>query len=164
MVRNFSKINTKSEVFSLACELWKLSSDEYKSNFSNIDSPFRTLYSEGMKYRKIHCTIAGELALNEYYNGELSSTLDRNGKILYFATLVHDIKKFHKKHSKVGARWIKENLKYFVEINKDDLEEICCLIKYHKSNDDEYGSELLKILQYSDNESKRREKNLYHII
>ena len=164
MVKKFSDINTKEEVLSLAYELWKLSADEYKGNFSHIDSIFRTLYSEGMKYRRIHCTIAGEIALKEYYNGNISNTLDRDGKILYFSTLVHDIKKFHKKHSRVGAKWINDNLKYFVVINNEDLEEICCLIKYHKSNCNEYESNLLSILKYSDSESKRREKHLNNII
>lgn len=164
MIKKFSSINTKEEILSLAYELWKLSADEYKSNFSNIDSPFRALYNEGMKYRRIHCTIAGEIALNVYYNGSVNSTLDRDGKILYFSALVHDIKKFHKKHSRVGARWIRENLKYFVEIDEDDLEEICCLVKHHKSSDNEYESKLLNILQYSDSESKRRETKLNDIV
>lgn len=166
-LKNFSEITTKEELSELAYKLWKSSSDEYKDKLSNLEGQIKNLYTEAMKYRRIHCAIAGEIVIKiylerkktsneEYYSNEL--------KILYFATLIHDIKKFDKKHSKIGAKWISYNLRNFVNIKEEELKEICNLVRFHKGSINEYSSELLETLQISDEESRKVEKKLFKVL
>ena len=169
-LKNFSEITTKEELSELAYKLWKASSDEYKDKLSSFQEQIKSLYSEAMKYRRIHCAIAGEIAIKIYLKkqqglkGGEENELNDELKLLYFATLIHDIKKFDKKHSKIGAKWININLKKYINIKEGELEEICNLVRYHKGSINEYNSELLEILQTSDEESKKIEKEFFKIV
>ena len=119
-LKNFSEITTKEELSELAYKLWKASSDEYKDKLSSFQEQIKSLYGEAMKYRRIHCAIAGEIAIKIYLKkqqglkGGEENELNDELKLLYFATLIHDIKKFDKKHSKIGAKWININLKKYI--------------------------------------------------
>jgi len=163
-LKNFSEITTKEELSELAYKLWKVSSDEYKSKLSSFEEQIKNLYTEAMKYRRIHCAIAGEIVIKIYFDMKKEKIYNDELKILYFATLIHDIKKFDKKHSKMGAKWISYNLRKFVNIQEKDLQEICNLVRFHKGSINEYSNELLEILQISDKESRNVEKELFKII
>ncbi|MGM9979680.1 MAG: HD domain-containing protein [Clostridium sp.] len=163
-LKNFSEITTKEELSELAYKLWKVSSDEYKSKLSSFEEQIKNLYTEAMKYRRIHCAIAGEFVIKIYFDMKKEKIYNDELKILYFATLIHDIKKFDKKHSKMGAKWISYNLRKFVNIQEKDLQEICNLVRFHKGSINEYSNELLEILQISDKESRNVEKELFKII
>ena len=163
-LKNFSEITTKEELSELAYKLWKVSSDEYKSKLSSFEEQIKNLYTEAMKYRRIHCAIAGEIVIKIYFHMKKEKIYNDELKILYFATLIHDIKKFDKKHSKMGAKWISYNLRKFVNIQEKDLQEICNLVRFHKGSINEYSNELLEILQISDKESRNIEKELFKII
>ena len=163
-LKNFSEITTKEELSELAYKLWKVSSDEYKSKLSSFEEQIKNLYTEAMKYRRIHCAIAGEIVIKIYFHMKKEKIYNDELKILYFATLIHDIKKFDKKHSKMGAKWISYNLRKLVNIQEKDLQEICNLVRFHKGTINEYSNELLEILQISDKESRNIEKELFKII
>lgn len=162
-IKNFSEINTKEELSELAYRLWKSSSDEYKDKLSSFEEQIKNLYTEAMKYRRIHCAIAGEIVIKIYFDMK-KEIKEEELKVLYFATLIHDIKKFDKKHSKMGAKWISYNLRKFVNIQEEELQEICNLVRFHKGSINEYSNELLEILQKSDEESRRLERELFKII
>lgn len=166
-LKNFSEITTKEELSELAYKLWKSSSDEYKDKLSSFEEQIKNLYTEAMKYRRIHCAIAGEIVIKMYLEREKTLKKEEYNdelKILYFATLIHDIKKFDKKHGKMGAKWISYNLRKFVNIQEEELQEICNLVRFHKGSINEYSNELLEILQKSDEESRRLERELFKII
>ncbi|MDY4077639.1 MAG: HD domain-containing protein [Clostridium sp.] len=166
-LKNFSEITTKEELSELAYKLWKSSSDEYKDKLSSFEGQSKNLYTEAMKYRRIHCAIAAEIVIKIYLERKKTSRKEEYSdelKILYFATLIHDIKKFDKKHSKVGAKWINYNLRKFVNTKEEELKEICNLVRFHKGSINEYPSELLEILQISDEESRKVEKKLFETI
>lgn len=162
-IKKFSEINTKEELSELAYRLWKSSSDEYKDKLSSFEEQIKNLYTEAMKYRRIHCVIAGEIVIKIYFDMK-KEIKEEELKVLYFATLIHDIKKFDKKHSKMGAKWISYNLRKFVNIQEEELQEICNLVRFHKGSINEYSNELLEILQKSDEESRRLERELFKII
>lgn len=162
-LKNFSEITTKEELSELAYKLWKSSSDEYKDKLSSFEEQIKNLYTEAMKYRRIHCAIAGEIVIKIYFDMK-KEIKEEDLKILYFATLIHDIKKFDKKHSKMGAKWISCNLRKFVNIKEEELQKICNLVRFHKGSINEYSNELLEILQKSDEESRKIEKKLFNII
>ena len=162
-IKNFSEITTKEELSELAYRLWKSSSDEYKDKLSSFEEQIKNLYTEAMKYRRIHCAIAGEIVIKIYFDMK-KEIKEEELKVLYFATLIHDIKKFDKKHSKMGAKWISYNLRKFVNIQEEELQEICNLVRFHKGSINEYSNELLEILQKSDEESRRLERELFKII
>lgn len=168
ILKDFSEITTKEELSELAYKLWKKSSDEYKNKLSSFEEQIKNLYTEAMKYRRIHCAIAGEFVLKIYFERQKEelNTEDYNDelRILYFATLIHDIKKFDKKHSKMGAKWISCNLRKFINIQEEDLQEICNLVRFHKGSINECSNELLEILQISDKESRRVEKEFFKVI
>ena len=129
-IKNFSEINTKEELSELAYRLWKSSSDEYKDKLSSFEEQIKNLYTEAMKYRRIHCAIAGEIAIKIYLKrqglkGGEENELNNELKLLYFATLIHDIKKFDRKHSKIGAKWININLKKYTESNRYSGDYMC---------------------------------------
>ena len=167
-LKNFSEITTKEELSALAYKLWKASSEEYKNKLPYFEENIKNLYSEAMKYRRLHCSIAGEIAIKIYLERQGENTLEGalsyELKILYFSTLVHDIKKFDRKHSKMGAKWLKLNLRKYINIEEESLEEICNLVRFHKGSVNEYSNELLEILQLSDEESRRREKEVDRIM
>lgn len=163
-LKNFSEITTKEELSELAYKLWKVSSDEYKDKLSSFEEQIKNLYTEAMRYRRIHCAIAGEIVIKIYLDMKKEEIYNDELKILYFATLIHDIKKFDKKHSKIGAKWISYNLRKFVNIQEEELQEICNLVRFHKGSIKEYSNELLEILQISDKESRSVEKELFKII
>ena len=50
-------------------------------------------------------------------------------------------------------------MKKYINIKEGELEEICNLVRYHKGSINEYNNELLEILQTSDEESKKIEKD-----
>lgn len=162
-LKSFSEITTKEELSELAYRLWKSSSDEYKDKLSSFEEQIKNLYTEAMKYRRIHCAIAGEIVIKIYFDMK-KEIKEEDLKVLYFATLIHDIKKFDKKHSKMGAKWISYNLKKFVNIQEDELQKICNLVRFHKGSINEYSNELLEILQKSDEESRKVERELFKII
>ena len=86
-LKNFSEITTKEELSELAHKLWKRSSDEYKDKLSSGEGKIKNLYTEAMKYRRIHCAIAGEIVIKIYL--ERKKTLGKKEysnelKILYF--------------------------------------------------------------------------------
>ena len=55
-------------------------------------------------------------------------------------------------------------MKKYINIKEGELEEICNLVRYHKGSINEYNSELLEILQTSDEESKKIEKEFLKIV
>lgn len=83
----------KKELLKLSNDLWNRSRDEYSQIYSDED-----VYKDIIDYRQYHCKIVADLAIemfNEYYN-KLFEDNDINDTIknsLYFACLVHDIKK-----------------------------------------------------------------------
>ena len=80
----------KKELLKLSNDLWNKSRDEYLQIYSDED-----VYKDIMDYRKYHCKIVADLAIemfDEFYS-QLFADSDTRKNSLYFACLVHDIKK-----------------------------------------------------------------------
>lgn len=159
----FQDMKSEQEILMVCYSMWKKSIDEYKDGA--MDKCYRKYIGEAMKYRWYHCRIVGELALESYNRSVENNTINENGqvwKMLYFAALTHDIKKFDHKHSRSGANWIENNINDFLEIDEADINCIYELIRLHKTKIVEEKEEdfllLLRVLQEGDRLSKYREK------
>lgn len=143
----------KKELLKLSNDLWNKSRDEYLQIYSDED-----VYKDIMDYRKYYCKIVADLAIemfDEFYSQLFadSDTDDTRKNSLYFACLVHDIKKINPKHSKAGAKFIKDadEIREITYINKSIVRKI---IKYHKSKKNKKDSDYLKKISNMDNELK----------
>lgn len=150
------------DILEISYDIWDRSIGEYKNLTDKNDN-----YKDAMKYRYYHSKLTGDIALS-LYRKYISDKDDMNKRILYLSAITHDIKKIDKKHSVVGAEWIKNNLKDFFDISDEDVEKVSLLIRYHKSSmkkieniEDNDILNLILILQISDCLSKFREKAVY---
>lgn len=169
-VKKFEEMSIK-DILEISNTIWKKSSDDYKNSLDK-ENKLKTVYKDGLKYRYYHCKITADLVLDLYSKNKIIKAIEQNIlalKILYMSALLHDIRKFNNKHGVEGAKWIKENLRLFVEIDDEVLECICALVRSHKSTKIETEKvvindvliplkELLYILQISDEASKMKEK------
>lgn len=160
----FEEITNEREILKICYSMWKRSIDEYKNE--QIDSRSRSFIGEAMKYRWYHCRLTGEISL-EVYDSMCNGARCDDWRILYFAALTHDIKKYDHRHCKVGACWIKDNIRDFLDIKDEEVNAISELISAHKSKinegyeDKERISILLENLKIGDKLSKEKEKLEY---
>lgn len=96
-------------------------------------------------YRKIHCKIVADLGKDMFNSNFGYLNLNENRmyleNVLYLSSLIHDIKKFNKKHGTYGANWIISKLtdnEYCIRNNipilsLDICNDVFMLIKFHKS-------------------------------
>ena len=119
--------------------LWKESIKEYNERYAD------RYIKDKMMYRKIHCKIVADLAKDMFnsifsYLDEIESRIYLEN-VLYLGCLTHDIRKFDKKHGAYGANWIMSKLadNEYCQNNNipvfsiDICNDICILIKFHKS-------------------------------
>lgn len=125
---------------------------------------------EEMKGREEHCKKVSQIALLLFENIYKKSLIDINDKekdyekkVLYISSLLHDVKKYKKKHHIAASEYVKKKL---TEIDKDEMEDIGIIIKGHNSEDDIkfiYDSKkissnnlikLILIIRYADKLSK----------
>lgn len=153
---NFKDLN-EEEILKIVYKLWKESTKEYK--VQEIEKEHKKIISEAMKYRLYHCKITGKIVLDKCKELKI-----QQWRILYFAALTHDIKKFHDNHSIVGGEWLEKNVEKFVEIERRDLKLISFLVKYHKKSNrcpiknDIKFIKMLQLLIEADKLSKKIEK------
>lgn len=152
----FEALNEEG-ILKIAYKLWKESTREYKSQ--EINEEYKKIISEAMKYRLYHCKITGQIVLDKCKKLKI-----KEWRVVYFAALTHDIKKFHDNHSRVGGEWLKKNVQKFVEIEENNLTYISLLVKHHKNakkssvtNDIKF-MKLLQMLIEADRLSKKMEK------
>lgn len=133
----------KEELLRLSNTLWDKSRNLYGEIYENEDS-----FKDIMDYRQLHSKIVADLALNMFdkYFIELFGTAKPTYRpSLYFACLVHDVKKLDLKHNLAGARFFLEN-KDILNSTLYDLELVFSLTNYHsadkKGKDLEYINEI----------------------
>lgn len=96
-------------------------------------------------YRKIHCKIVADLGKDMFNSNFSFLNLKENRmyleNVLYLGCLTHDIRKFDKKHAAYGANWMISKLTDDEYCKRNDIpiisldvcNDICILIKFHKS-------------------------------
>lgn len=161
--KNFREASIKY-ILKISYDIWDRSIEEYKKTMNDYNN---VTYKDAMKYRYYHSKLTGDIAL-KLYRKYIINKNDGNERILYLSALIHDIKKIDKKHSLVGADWIRKNIKDFFEMCDEDIEKVALLVRYHKSSvkkieniQDENILDLILILQVADSLSKFREKAVY---
>lgn len=133
----------KENLLRLSNILWDKSRELYEQIYDNEDS-----FKDIMDYRQLHSKIVADLALNmfdKYFLKLFDSANPAYRPSLYFACLVHDVKKLDKKHNLAGARFLLDN-KDVLNSTLYDLELVFCLTNYHsadkKGKDLEYINEI----------------------
>ena len=97
----------KENLLRLSNILWDKSRELYGEIYENEDS-----FKDIMDYRQLHSKIVADLAVNMFdkYFLKLLGTADPAYRpSLYFACLIHDVRKLNKKHNLAGARFFLEN-------------------------------------------------------
>lgn len=161
--RKFEEVSME-DILEISYDIWDRSIEEYKKSINNDNN---ATYKDAMKYRYYHSKLTGDIAL-KIYRKYIIDKDDMNERILYLSALTHDIKKIDKKHSMVGADWVRNNLKDFFDISYEDIEKVALLVRYHKSSvkkiehiKDKNILNLILVLQIADSLSKFREKAVY---
>jgi len=121
-------------------KLWKGSMREYNERYSD------RYIKDKIMYRKIHCKIVADLGKDMFNSNFSCLNLKENRiyleNVLYLGCLTHDIRKFDKKHGAYGANWMLSKLTDDEYCKKNNIpilsidvcNDICILIKFHKSN------------------------------
>lgn len=170
-------VQKRDELLKICFKLWKDSSDEY---LENVDEDLEDLIKDTMRYRRYHCFLVGEAAINLLEkNYELLNLVDNDSidyyKVLYISSLLHDIKKIDKKHGKAASKWLKDKKERLNILSDEEFQAVRLLIKYHnmkskkkvKLLEEDPLDEVLKllfILMISDKLSKLIDESNYRII
>ena len=98
----------------------------------------KEIYKYIMKYRQLHSKLVADLACKIYKENFFEADECEN-KLLYLASLLHDIKKMDKKHHREGKCFIKNNLCYAIkesgfEVSVDNktMKKLGTIIEMHK--------------------------------
>ena len=133
----------KENLLRLSNILWDKSRELYGEIYENEDS-----FKDIMDYRQLHSKIVADLAVNMFdkYFLKLLGTADTAYRpSLYFACLIHDVRKLNKKHNLAGARFFLEN-QGLLTSSLYDLQLVFCIANYHsadkKGKDLEYINEI----------------------
>ena len=133
----------KENLLRLSNILWDKSRELYGEIYENEDS-----FKDIMDYRQLHSKIVADLAVNMFdkYFLKLLGTADPAYRpSLYFACLIHDVRKLNKKHNLAGARFFLEN-QGLLTSSLYDLQLVFCIVNYHsadkKGKDLEYMNEI----------------------
>lgn len=149
--------------------LWNKSIEEYEKSI--ISEDMKDVFKDAMRYRQYHSKLVSDIAI-EIFECNLKNILSEvenieyQRKILYLSSLIHDIKKLDKNHNKIGAQWVEENIKDYLIIDNQSVEDICKIISKHKQDANLKACKinllfLILIIRVADKLSKLKEKSNY---
>lgn len=139
----------KKELLRLSNLLWDKSRNNYSKLYENEDS-----YKDIMDYRQLHSKVVADLAVNmfdTYYKHFYGKAEAYYKSSLYFACLIHDVRKIDKKHNFKGANFFFKH-KNLVSSNLYDIELVFNIVNFHSA--DKKGTDLEyinKIMNLNDN-------------
>lgn len=136
-------------------DLYKKANELWEKRLKNK----RKIKKDALNYRRYHSYKTALIALMLFDDKEKKGS-DEHRKILFFASLVHDIKKHGRKsHNKQGAKYVNKNNEDIIKIDNKQIKKICNLIKHHNSKDEDINNnklkELIAILKKADKYSKK---------